>query len=331
MSPKILVVQPIPARALNALQELADVDLFDEYRMPSRDELIARIQHCDYFFNLGDTTIDAEFRDAIAPLKGIATMGIAPRTIDVDHATERKILVSHIPNIVYKSTADLTMAHIIGLAWRIAEADRFVRAHRFRQEQSPEFLGTSMEGKTLGFIGFGLVGQEVAKRARPFGFNMIYTKRTRLSSGEEHDLDVEWVADNDEVLRRSDFFCLVAGYNASTHLMIGAPELALMKPTAFFINTSRGRIVDEDALVAALRDGVIAGAGLDVFWHEPPVSDPAPHPALLSMENVLLTGHIGTATAEMREEMAMITVANITAMISGRRPPNLWNDDAFDS
>lgn len=331
MSPKILVVQPIPQRALDTLKALGDVDVFDQYRMPSRDELIARVQHSDYIFNLGDVTIDAEIMDANPNLKGVATMAIAPTTIDVDHATERKILVSHIPNIVYKSTADLTMAHIVGLAWRIAEADRFVRAHRFRQEQSPEFLGTSMEGKTLGFIGFGLVGQEVAKRARPFGFNMIYTKRTRLSSDEEQALDVAWVDTNDEVLQKSDFFCLVAGYNPSTHLMIGARELALMKPTAFFINTARGRIVDEEALVAALRDGKIAGAGLDVFWNEPPVSEPAPHPELLKMDNVLLTGHIGTATAEMRDEMAMITAQNIAAMIKGERPPNLWNDAAFDA
>jgi glyoxylate reductase len=228
------------------------------------------------------------------------------------------------------TTCDLTMAHILGLAWRLVEADTFTRAGRFHQEQSMTFLCHALPGKVLGLIGMGAIGKEIAKRARAFEMKVIYTKHTRLSQEEEAELGVEWVDDKDHVLRDSDFVSIMASYNPSTHLMIGEREFGLMKPSAFFINTARGRIVDEQALIAALRESRIAGAGLDVYWTEPPVGEPSPPEELFKMDNVILTPHIGSATHESRGRMAMMAVENAVALIKGERPRNLLNPAALE-
>jgi glyoxylate reductase len=329
--PKVFVVQPIMPEALEMLREVAEVEVFDSQRMISRDELVAGLKRSDFLYTLGDTIIDEQVLDANPGLRGIAAMSMILNVIDIPAATARGIPVTNIPHVINKTTCDLTMALILGLAWRLVEADRFTRSGRFRQEQSMAFLCHSLPGKTLGLIGLGAIGKEIVKRARAFEMEVIYTKRTRLDEDEERDLQVSWRPGNDDVLRESDYVSIMANYNPTSHLMIGEREFGLMKPSAFFINTARGRIVDEPALVRALQQGTIAGAGLDVYWTEPPVGEPAPSPELFKMDNVILTPHMGSATWESRREMATLCARNLVAMIAGERPPDLMNPDAWKS
>ena len=329
MKPRLFVVQPIMPHALNMLREVGEVEVFESHRMISRDELVAAVKRSDYLLTLGDTPIDAEILDANPKLRGIAAMAMGLNVIDVEAATARRIPVTNIPHVIAKTTADLTMALILGLAWRLPEADRFTRCGKFHQEQSMTFLCHSLPGKVLGMIGLGAIGEEVARRARAFEMHVIYTKRSRLAHEKEMELGVEWLDDKDEVLRRGDFISIMANYNPSTHLMIGAREFGLMKPTAFFVNTARGRIVDEAALIDALNSGRLAGAGLDVYWTEPPIGEPNPSRDLLKMDNVILTPHIGSATWESRTEMAKLVAANMVAMVKGERPPNIYNPEVY--
>ena len=329
MKPRLFVVQPIMEAAEKALREHAEVEVFESERMISRDELKAGLRRSDFLYTLGDTPIDADILDANPDLKGIAAMTMITNVIDLEAATERGIPVTNIDHVIQTTTCDLTMALILGLATRLVEADHFTRSGRFHQEQSMSFLWHSLPGKVLGFIGMGEIGTEIAKRARAFEMEILYTKRTRLSEDEERALGVEWADHMDEVLSRSDYVCLMTKYTPETHLMIGAREFGLMKPTAFFVNAARGRIVDEQAMLAALREGRIAGAGLDVYWTEPPVGEPAPPEELFKMDNVILTPHIGSATWESRDQMAMLAAENMIAMIKGETPPNLLNPEAL--
>jgi glyoxylate reductase len=330
VKPRILVVQPLMEEGLELLREVGEVEVFESNRMIRRDELVARIKHCDYLLTLGDTTIDAEILDANPRLKGIAAMAMGLNVIDVNAATERGIIVTNIDHVISKTTCDLTMALILGLAWRIVEADHFTRAGRFHQEQSMEFLCHSLPDKVLGLIGLGAIGEQIVKRARAFEMSVIYTKRNRLAAEKERELGAEWTREMDEVIRQADFLCIMASYNPTTHLLIGSREFGLMKPTAFFINTARGRIVDEAALLDALKTGRIAGAGLDVFWAEPPVSEPNPNPEFFKLDNVILTPHIGSATWESRKEMARLVAENMVAMVKGVRPPNVYNPAVYE-
>jgi glyoxylate reductase len=327
--PKVFVVQPIQDVGRAALAAFADVDVFESERMIDKAELLRGVRDCDYIWMLGDTPIDAEVMDAAPDLKGIATMALWPTVVDIDAATERKIPITVIPHLITRTTCDLTVAILLGLAWRIVEADRFTRDGRFHQEQSTSFLTHELAGKRVGMVGLGEIGAEIVKRLRAFEMEVVYTKRNRLSEAREQELGVTWEPDRDELLRASDFVVVMTTYNATTHQMFGEREFALMKPTAFFINTARGRIVDEPALVAALRDRKIAGAGLDVYWQEPPVGEPAPSPELFEFPNVILTPHIGSATREARDAMTLAVVDNLRAMIEGGRPPNVVNPEVY--
>ncbi len=327
--PKVFVVQPIMDVGRRALEEFAEVEVFESERMISRPELIDGVRDCEYVWMLGDTPIDAEVIDAAPELKGIATMALFPNVVDVEAATARKLPVTVVPHVITRTTCDLTLAHIIGLAWRIVEADRFTRCGRFHQEQSTSFLTTELAGKVVGMIGVGEIGTEIVKRLRAFEMEVVYTKRNRLPEDTERELDLTWIADRDELLRQSDFVVLMATYNETTHKLIGVREFDLMKPSAFFVNTARGRIVDEPALIEALRERKIAGAGLDVYWNEPPVSEPAPSPELFEFDNVILTPHMGSATVEARTKMALAVVDNLRAMVAGERAPNAVNPEVY--
>lgn len=327
--PKVFVVQPVMGVGRRALEEIADVEVHDSERMIGREALLAGVRECDYIWMLGDTTIDEEVMQAAPRLKGITTMALFPNVVDVEAATRRGLPVTIVPHVITKTTCDLTCALVIGLAWRLVEADRFVRDGRFHQEQSTTFLTHELSGKLVGMIGLGEIGAEIVTRLRSFEMDVIYTKRTRLPEDRERELGVTWEPERDDLLRRADFVVLMATYNTTTHKLIGAREFDLMKPTAFFVNTARGRIVDEPALIDALRDRKIAGAGLDVYWQEPPVGEPAPSPELFEFPNVILTPHIGSATVEARERMSMAVVDNLRAMIEGRRPPGVVNPEIY--
>lgn len=326
---KVFVVQPIMDIGRRALEEFADLEVHDSERMIPREALLDGVRDADYLWMLGDTPIDEEVMDAAPRLKGIATMALFPNVVDVEAATRRGLPVTVVPHVITKTTCDLTCALVIGLAWRIVEADRFVRDGRFHQEQSTTFLTHELSGKLVGMIGLGEIGAEIVTRLRAFEMDVIYTKRTRLPAERERELGVIWEPERDDLLRRADFVVLMATYNTTTHKLIGAREFDLMKPTAFFVNTARGRIVDEPALIEALRNEKIAGAGLDVYWQEPPVGEPAPSPELFAFPNVILTPHIGSATVEARERMSLAVVDNLRAMIEGRRPPGVVNPEIY--
>lgn len=329
MKPRVFVVQPIMVEALDRLRQHADVEVFGADRMISRAELKAGLAEAQFLYTLGDVPIDVGILDASPGLRGIAAMTMITNVIDLDAATERGILVTNIDHVIQATTADLTMAILLGLATRLVEADHFTRSGRFRQEQSVSLLWHSLPGKVLGLIGLGAIGQKIAARARAFEMEVRYTKRSRLAEDEERALGVAWVAERDELIRQADFLCLMAKYGPETHRMIGAREFALMKRTAFFINTARGRLVDEGAMLGALREGRIAGAGLDVYWTEPPVGEPSPPEELFKMDNVILTPHIGSATWEARRQMSLLAAENLIAMIRGERPRNLLNPGAL--
>jgi glyoxylate reductase len=322
MAPTIFVTQPIPERALARLREIGEVELNpDPLHIITKPELIAALKNNDYLFCLLHDTVDAEAIAANANLKLIASMAIIPAGIDVAAATARRIPVTTLPPIVAEATADLHWALLLAVPRRVVEGDRALRSGVFPGGQSMRFVGSEVHGQTLGIVGLGAIGEAVARRARGFSMRLLYTKRRRLAEAREAALGVEYRS-LDDLLRESDFISINAALGPETVHLIGEREFALMRPSAYLVNTARGPIVDEKALARALEDNRIAGAALDVYEHEPMVD-----PGLLDLPNVVLTPHLGSATLETRERMTALVVENIAAVIEGRRPPNLYNPE----
>jgi glyoxylate reductase len=200
-----------------------------------------------------------------------------------------------------RATSDLMVAHMLSLAYRVHEADRFCRTHGYFQEMTMQFMGIGLTGKTASLWGLGRVARHAVRKLKAMDMTVLYNKRTRLSPEEEEELGIEWVADKDELIARGDFVCMLVNYTDENLKLMGEREFGLMKPSAYFINVARGRLVDEDALIRALQNKTIAGAGLEVFWSEPPISnDPLIPIELRQMENVVLTPHNGGATFDSR-------------------------------
>jgi lactate dehydrogenase-like 2-hydroxyacid dehydrogenase len=309
--PRVYVVQPIPEVALDLMREVADVEVYPyRDRQVTMDELVAAARRSDYIFTMHETMIDRSVIAANPALRGIAVGGADyADMIDVaacreagvaliDHADELHALTR---SLNAKATADLTMALLMCLAYRVVESDAYTRAGRFRQEMTMELMGLGCTGKVAGVIGMGAVARELVPRLRALEMEVVYIKRSRLSPGEESALGVRWVDGLDELLPVSDYVCMLANYNASAHRLMGAREFGLMRPSAYFVNTGRGRLVDEPAMIRALQDGTIAGAGLDVYWNEPPVvHDPDVPEVLRRLPNVVLAPHNGGATWDSR-------------------------------
>jgi glyoxylate reductase len=244
-------------------------------------------------------------------------MAVGYNNIDLEAARRLGILVTNTPGVLTDATADLTLALLLAVARRIPEADRFTRAGRYTGWQPLLLLGAELGGKTLGIVGMGRIGRAVARRALGFGMSTLYAAHQPLPGDEERALNASF-APLEEVLRRADFLSLHVPYTPQTHHLLNAAALARMKPEAYVINTARGPIIDEAALVAALQAGRLRGAALDVFEDEPRI-----HPALLQMEQIVLAPHIGSATHETRARMATTAAANILAHLRGETPPNL--------
>ena len=330
MKPRVFVVQPITRAPLDVLREVADVTVYPYMdRQITTDELVANARRSDYLFVMHETFVPAEVINT-PNLKGIGTMGGDTAFIDYAAARARNLpIVTATPDGLFgylQITADLTMALLLGLAYRVVEAHDYTRAGKFKQEQTIALLGQGCQGKTVGLIGYGRVAKVLVPRIRAFEMSIVYTKRNRLSPDQERNLGLEWVPDKDDVLKRADYVCITCNYNPSTDRLIGARELALMKPTAYLINTGRAWIVDQKALIQALRDGTIAGAGLDVYWNEPPCThDPEAPPELYKMDNVILTPHNGDGTRDHRDEVTVSIAEGIVALIKGQQPAALAN------
>jgi phosphoglycerate dehydrogenase-like enzyme len=334
MKPRVFISQPIPEPAIEILRDVAEVEVFPRLdRHMSEDEWCMAAQRSDYLFVMGGNGITGRVIKANPNLKAIAMVHrVAPGdpSLDLDAAKAAGVPVifreprEPVYDLVADATCNLTIAMLLSLAYRLVDTDRYTRSGRGLQEHTMAFMGPGVTGKTVGLIGLGAVAKKMVVRLRPFEAELLYTKRTRLAPEDEHSVGVVWAADKDELLRKSDYVCVECDYNPSTHKLIGEREFALMKPTAYFINTARGRIVDEPALVRALQNKTIAGAALDVFWHEPPRSPQfAPSPEFFTMDNVILVPHNGGATWKTRTEMTNLTARQLASFIAGEQPPGL--------
>jgi len=322
MKPKIFVCQPVPPIAIDRLREDGDVEVCPfSHRAITVAELESAARRSDYIFCMHETPITASMAAANPNLKGFGLSRPAPGIVDVDGvaAVGVPLLLAKTPEapsdggfsmngygLNPRGTADLMIAMLMCLAYRVVDADRYCRGSGYFQEMTLDLMGQGCTGKTVSLYGLGRVAMQAVRKLRALDMNVLYTKRTRLSDEEESALGIEWVADKHELISRGDYVCMLVNYQPANLKIMGEREFKLMKPTAYFINVGRGRLVDEEAMIKALQDGTIAGAGLDVFWNEPSGSydpidfDPYIPEALRKLDNVILTPHNGGATWDSR-------------------------------
>jgi glyoxylate reductase len=327
--PKILVTQKVPDPAYPLLEAIGDVEAnMEEGNIWPYEELLRRGPGHDYIYSLLTDNIDAGFLEACAAsmprLKMVANMAVGFNNIDVETATRLRIAVSNTPGVLSDTTADLAFALLMATARRIPEAERFLRAGKYTGWGPLLFCGADIHGSTIGLIGAGRIGKLVAKRSSGFDMKVLYYDVYRMKPEEEATYNMTYMPMED-VLRQSDFISVHTPYMPSTHHLIGERELKMMKPTAMLINTARGPIVDEKALVQALQSKTIAAVGLDVFENEPAIE-----PELLSMENVVILPHIASASLKTRTLMATMASDNIVAHYKGERPPNIVNPEVLE-
>jgi glyoxylate reductase len=326
MKPTILVTRKLPPAAMALLDENFQVECNPHNRVLLREELLNAVEGKDGILSLLTDAMDGEVMDSAGnSLKMIANYAVGFNNIDVSAATKRKIAVSNTPGVLTDTTADLAMALLLAVARRIVESDNYARAEKYMGWDPLLLMGSDVHGKTLGIMGFGRVGQAMAKRAGGFGMKILYHNRTRVDSETEERLGATFV-DRDTLLKTSDYVSIHVPLTPETAALINSKTLSLMKPSAFLINTARGEIIREADLVKALAEKQIAGAGLDVFEHEPKID-----PGLLKMHNVVLLPHIGSASLETRTKMGLVAAKNLIAFFDGQLPPNCLNPEIFES
>lgn len=323
---QVYVSRPIPDVGINLLKQFCDVEVFpDPDTLPTTEQLIAGVRGKDALLCLLTEEITAEVMDAAPNLKVISNYAVGYNNIDVAEATRRGIVVTNTPGVLTETTADFTWALLMAVARRVVEADRYTRAGRFQGWGPLLLLGNDIYGKTIGIVGLGRIGQAIARRANGFDMNILYHSRRRVSRDIESRLKAKY-SPLDELLRESDFVVLTTPLTPETRHMIGAEQLSMMKKTAYLINTARGPVVDEKALVTALRQGVIAGAGLDVFEEEPKLT-----PGLAELDNVVIAPHIASATVDTRNKMATMAAENLLAVLRNERPRYVVNPEVLDT
>jgi lactate dehydrogenase-like 2-hydroxyacid dehydrogenase len=316
VSARIVVSRVIPGPALELLRGVGDVWLSPHDRPMTPDEMHAAVAGADAVVTLLHDRVDDAFLDAAGPgLRVVANVAVGYDNIDVPACLGRGVVATNTPGVLVEATADIAMALILCSTRRLGEGERLIRSGAAWSWSMSFMLGTGLQGATLGIVGLGQIGAATARRARAFGMRIAYAGRRRAAPELEAELRARFL-DLDDLLATADVVSLHAPLSDATRHLIDARRLRLMKPTAHLVNTSRGPVVDEAALAAALRDGVIAGAGLDVFEREPAVE-----PALLGMENVTLIPHLGSATVETRTAMAVLAARNVAAVLAGEEPP----------
>ena len=320
MRPKILIARAVFPDVITRLTETFEVESNQEDRIFTSNELAEKIHDKDGLFITGSERLSADIIAAAPRLKAICNMAVGYNNIDVDAATAAGIMVTNTPDVLNQTTADMAWALLMAAARRITESEHWLRAGKWEKWSYDGLLGADVHGSTVGIIGMGRIGQAIARRSTGFDMQVLYHNRSRLTPEQEAHANNARYVSKEELLQQADHVVLVLPYSAQSHHTIGAAELALMKPTATLVNIARGGIVDDVALIAALREHRIAAAGLDVFENEP-----AFNPDFLSLSNVVLTPHIGSASEPTRRAMAECAAANLVAALSGTVPPNLLN------
>ena len=316
--PRVIVTRELPDAVMARLEDLFDAVNNRGDAPLSRDALAAAMRDCDVLVPAVTDSIDAELiAQAGARLKLIANFGAGVNHIDLKAARARGIIVTNTPGVLTEDTADMTMALILSVPRRLAEGEKLVRSGEWKGWSPGGMLGRRIGGKALGIVGMGRIGQAVARRARAFGLSIHYHNRHRLPKVVEAELQAEWHPHLDELLGAVDILTLHTPLNADSRDLIDARRIALLRPHVFVINASRGGILDEDALVEALEAGRLAGAGLDVWRHEPEID-----PRLLALPNVVMTPHMGSATYEGRVASGEKVIQNIRMWSDGHRPPD---------
>jgi glyoxylate reductase len=308
------LLPPVEAR----MAQLFDASFNSTDNAMKPQELLSGMADCDVLVPTVTDSIDADLIAAMpSRLKLIANFGAGVNHIDLAAAKAKGIMVTNTPGVFTDDTADLTMALILNVPRRLGEGHRLMRSGEWQGWRPTGMLGHRIGGRTLGIIGFGRIGEAVAMRAKAFGMEVVYTKRHRLPPSVEQELGVTFEPEIDRLVARSDIISLHCPLTAETDKLMSAARIALMKPDAYLINSSRGELIDEDALIAALEAGRIAGAGLDVYTHEPAVD-----PRLFAIPNVVLLPHLGSATFEGREASGERVITNIRVWADGHRPPD---------
>ncbi len=322
---KVQVTGNLPDDLLAPIVKKFDTSLHPHDRPMEYEALLAVISDKQGLLCMITDRVDQALLAQAPRLRIVANFGVGYNNIDVEAATARGILVTNTPGVLTDATADLTMALVLAVGRRVVESDIHTRAGNFNFWSPYYFLGHEISGKTLGIIGMGRIGQAVAHRAAGFNMPVLYNSRHRVTPELEEKLNAR-STDLKTLLQESDFVSLHVPLTSGTRHMIGPWELSLMKPGAYLINTSRGQVVNEQALLAALQQGVIAGAGLDVYENEPVIT-----PGLVELSNVVLLPHVGSATVETRRRMGAMAVDNLLAGLEGRIPPNCINPEVIET
>jgi len=323
MKPPVLVTKRIYPEAIKYLQQYAEVDYANSDDGLPAEELLRRIRGKQAVVSQLTDKFTAAVIDQLEGVRVIANVAVGFDNIDVAAATRRKILVTNTPDVLTDTTADFAFALMMAAARRVVEGHRFVHSGKWTKWRIDLLVGQDVHHHTLGIFGMGRIGQAVARRGRGFDMRILYHDAMRASEAVERELNAEFVS-AERLLRESDFVSLHVPLLPETRHMMASDQFRIMKPTAILVNTSRGPVVDEAALAAALEEGVIAGAGIDVFENEPRV-----HPALLKLENVVLAPHIASASVDTRRKMSMMAAENAVAALEGRRPANLLNGELW--
>ena len=317
-NPKVIVTRELPDAVMDRLETLFDTTNNRADRAMTRAELATAMADCDVLVPTMTDSIDAGLiADAGERLKLIANFGAGVNHIDLKAARARGIIVTNTPGVLTEDTADMTLALILSVPRRLAEGEKLVRSGQWTGWSPGGMLGHRIGGKALGIVGMGRIGQAVARRARAFGLSIHYHNRHRLPKVVEAEFGAQWHPNLDEMLGAIDILTIHTPLNDDSRDLLDARRIALMRPHVYLINTSRGGVVDEDAMVEALAEGRLAGAGLDVWRHEPEID-----PRLLALSNVVMTPHMGSATYEGRFATGEKVIANIRMWADGHRPPD---------
>ncbi|AEC52127.1 glyoxylate reductase [Pyrococcus sp. NA2] len=326
MRPKVLITREIPEVGIKMLEEEFDVEVWEDEKEIPRDVLLRKVRDVDALVTMLSEKIDREVLDNAPRLRIIANYAVGYDNIDVEEATKRGIYVTNTPDVLTDATADLAFALLLATARHVVKGDKFVRSGEWKRRgvawHPKWFLGYDVYGRTIGIIGFGRIGQAIARRAKGFNMRILYYSRTRKPEAER-ELNAEFKP-LEELLRESDFVVLAVPLTKETMYMINEERLKLMKRNAILINVARGKVVDTKALIRALKERWIAGAGLDVFEEEPYYDE-----ELFSLDNVVLTPHIGSASFGAREGMAELVARNLIAFKRGEIPPTLVNREVI--